>query len=298
MLKLKNSLSFIRLPVGRECACKYSSSNKLEITFDKPPANALQSREGPHTQVAEEKYEPNKVATEELRWRTPWHQKEGQYHSFLRVFYTEKNRRSTLQRLQTQIDLSPSAIKKWWAKKKEESEIVQQAYLPERNQILGNELAAAHFIVARGGAVKFFNHDEWVKADERGKYDLPRFYEEGWELQAIDCADMPLYYEGLVNLYDLRNVEWLSLNGCENMDDWCVDRITNQFSHSLIYLDLRNCPNISARGIGCLYKLQKLKILYLDDFMKSTVYEYTCLLLEEIMPNLEIRSNPVTFEIK
>ncbi|VEN41651.1 unnamed protein product [Callosobruchus maculatus] len=298
MLKLKYSVSLMRVPVTNICACTYSDSNKLEITFDKPACNALQKVEEQHTEVAQEKYDPNKVAKDEFRWRTPWHQKEGQHYSFLRAFYSEKSKTSTLSWRQQPIDLSPSGIKNWWAKKKEISEIVQQSYIPERNQVLGNELAAAHFIVARGGAVKFHGVDHWVKANERGKYDLPKLYEEGWNLEGIDCSDMSIYYEGLVNFYDLQNVEWLSLNGCEYMDDWCLDRITNIFSHSLIYLDIRNCPNISARGVGCLYKLRKLKILYVDDFMKSTVYEYTCLLLEELMPELEIRSDPVTFEVK
>nr|CAI5847309.1 unnamed protein product [Callosobruchus analis] len=298
MLKLKNSVSLMRLPVTNICSCRYSDSNKLEITYDKPESNALTKVEEQETQVTEEKYNPNKVSKDEFVWRTPWHQKEGQYYSFLRVFYSERSKRSTLQKLQAPIDLSPSGIKKWWAKKKETSEILMQSYIPERNQILGNELAAAHFIVARGGAVKFHSDDKWVKADEKGKYDLPKVYEEDWYIQAIDCRDMSIYYEGLVNFYDLKNVEWLSFNGCEHIDDWCLDRITNIFSHSLVYLDIRNCPNISARGVGCLYKLRKLKILYVDDLMKSTVYEYTCLLLEELMPELEIRSNPVTFDVK
>lgn len=45
--------------------------------------------------------------------------------------------------------------------------------IPERHLILGNDLAAAHFIVSRGGSVKFLNDDEWHKMDEKLDYVLP-----------------------------------------------------------------------------------------------------------------------------
>ncbi|KAJ8983762.1 hypothetical protein NQ317_006094 [Molorchus minor] len=230
-----------------------------------------------------------------MQWRTPWHITEGQHYRFLRTFYKEGSNRKLLKLLQTSIDLSPSSVRKWLEKKKYEREAQMQSYIPERHQMLGNELAAAHFIVYRGGAVKFFNEDIWIKADDNKEYSLPSQYEPDKHLQAIDCTDMNLYYEGLINLDGLKQLEWLSLNGCEKMDDWCMDKISNIFSHSLIYLDIRNCPNISEKGIGALYKLRNLKILYMDDFLRSTTYELTCLLLQEVNPDLEIMSDPIVF---
>ncbi|RZB40342.1 ATP synthase subunit s-like protein, partial [Asbolus verrucosus] len=236
-----------------------------------------------------EKYDPKNVTKADMKWRTPWHQKEGHHYSTLRSFYSEDNQTNLLKLLQTPIDLSPSAIKKWWAKKQEYKEIVLQSYLPERNQILGNELAAAHFIVHRGGAVKFYTQDKWIKANENQEYKLPRFYEEDKILQAIDCSNMNLYYEGLLNLRDLKKVEWLSFNGVEQFDDWCLDRISNLFSHSLIYLDIRNCPNYTERGLGALYKMENLKILCIDDLLMTTSFEMTCLMLQEVNPHLDIQ---------
>lgn len=116
-------------------------------------------------------------------------------------------------------------------------------------------------------------------------------------LQAIDCTGMTLKYEGLDNLRGLRNVEWLSLNGCQYMEDFCMDTISNIFSHSLLYLDLRNCLNITERGIGALYKMPHLKMLYLDDMLKDTRYELTCLFLEELNPALQVKSDVINFEI-
>ncbi|XP_023019946.1 distal membrane arm assembly component 2 [Leptinotarsa decemlineata] len=287
MYKFVNGSRFTRQSVLRQCCCGMSKNSDTE-----DPGKALVVKD-----LRSKLKESNSVTSDQMQWRTSWHQEQGEHYSFLRTFYKESNNRSLLQKIQSPIDFSPSGIKKWWGKKVDEYEIISQSYIPERHQILGNELAAAHFIVYRGGAVKFFNEDKWIKANEYKEYSLPRHYQTDKYLQAIDCSNMNLRYEGLVNIRGLKKVEWLSLNGCDNMDDWCLDTISNIFSHSLLYLDLRNCPKITYRGIGALYKMQNLKILYLDDFLKSTVYELTCLMLQEVNPDLDIKSDPVTFEI-
>lgn len=275
------------------CHCKYS--DQASSNTSKDDGNRHTPTES--TKIVPKEYNPKDVTKEDTQWRTPWHQKDGNYYGFLRTFYKEDNNVDILKALQTNIDLRPSAIKKWWNKKSEESEILAQGYIPERNETLGNELAAAHFIVARGGAVKFHHDDKWIKADEHGNYNLPRFYTEGKVLEAIDCTDTNLYYEGLFNLEELQDVKWISFNGCEKVDDWFIDKVSNVFSHSLVYLDLRNCNNITPNGVGALYKMNNLKILYLDDFLRSTTYELTCLLLQEVNPSLDIKSDKVTFEI-
>lgn len=223
-----------------------------------------------------------------MKWRTPWHEKEGQHFDALRSFYSEHNNIVTMKFLQTPFDLRPSSIKQWWLEKKEFKAAYLQSYIPDRNRILGNELAAAHFVVHRGGAIKFYGENHWIKADDRNNYSLPRTYDSSKILQAIDCTDMQLYFEGLANFRDLENVEWLSLNSCEKLDDWALDRISNIFSHSLLYLDLRGLPLITHRGIGALYKMQNLKILYVDNDMFSTEFEMTCLILEHLNKDLQI----------
>lgn len=243
------------------------------------------------TEITSKEIAKMKLTTkEDMQWRTPWHQKEGQYYSMLRTFYSEDNNSYVLKFLQQPINLTPAAIKNWWMKREEKKKIMLQQYIPERNQILGNELAAAHFIVYRHGLVKFFGEESWVKLNELGEYSLPKHYQDNMFLQAIDCTDMELYYEGLVNLRDLRQLEWLSLNGCEKLDDWAIDRISYQFRKSMLYLDLRNMPLVTFRGLGALYKMDKLKILYVDDNFISSEFEMTCLLLQELKPDLDIRT--------
>lgn len=274
--------------------CNNISSFKKCLSDSKVPAPVEEKMPRKLTNLSEitskEMAKMKLTTKEDMQWRTPWHQKEGQYYSMLRTFYSEENNSYVLKFLQQPINLTPSAIKNWWMKREEKKKIMLQQYIPERNQILGNELAAAHFIVYRGGLVKFFGEEIWVKRNDLGEYNLPKHYQDNMFLQAIDCTDMELYYEGLVNLRDLRQVEWLSLNGCEKLDDWSIDRISYQFRESLLYLDLRNLPLVTFRGLGALYKMEKLKILYVDDNFISSEFEMTCLLLQELKPDLDIRT--------
>jgi hypothetical protein len=46
-------------------------------------------------------------------------------------------------------------------------------FIAERHLYLGPDLAAAHFLVHRGAAVKFIGNDVWFKRDDKGRYSLP-----------------------------------------------------------------------------------------------------------------------------
>lgn len=70
----------------------------------------------------------------------------------------------------------------------------------ERLDMLGPDLAAAHFIVFREGRVKFHGHTDWVFSNEDDEYDLPVFKTEGFLLQEVDFSNMRVHYEGLENL--------------------------------------------------------------------------------------------------
>ena len=228
---------------------------------------------------------------EDLKWRTPWHKNEGAYYSSgLRAFYDDDNKVALLKLLQTPLNLTPTSVKKFFKFLDEDRNLVTQYYLPERSRVLGNELAAAHFTLYRGGSVKFFGEDDWRKADVWGEYDLPNTYRDDIFVQAIDCSGMRLHYEGLQNYRGLQQMEWLRLKECQNMDDWCLDIVGNLFKHSLLYLDIRDCPSITFRGLGALCKMEKLKILVVDDIYESDEYEMMCLMLQEENPHLDIKT--------
>lgn len=100
---------------------------------------------------------------------------------------------------------------------------------------------------------------------------------------------MVLHYEGLATLRGLENLEWLCLMGSYYLDDWCLDKISNIFSHSLLYLDLRDCPNITLAGFGSIQKFVKLKMVLVNTFLDTQEFELIRLMLEEINPKLDIR---------
>lgn len=282
MLKLQNFKRILQQNDKlQRCLCSAAPKDpKTSMSIELTKSSAIQTKQQAKAELA---------TKEDMKWRTPWHEKEGEYYTMLRGFYDDKPASPFLRFVQQPFDMSPSAFKGWWAKKKEREAIALQQYLPERHAMLGSELAAAHFLVHRGAAVKFFGDDKWIKANALNDYELPKKYQDDLYLQAIDCTDVELYYEGMVNLKNLKSLEWLSLNGCEKLDDWALDRIGNIFSHSLLYLDLRNIPDITHRGIEALCKLEHLKILYIDDIFASKEFEMTCLLLQEHNPSLDIR---------
>lgn len=234
-------------------------------------------------------YDVSKVTKEDLIWRTSKNDENKQYFKVLRVFYKATNNVEVVKTLQSSWNFTYTGIKKWIIRKNKEKEVANQAYNTLRNETLGYELAAAHFIVYRGGAIKFHGDDKWIKANEYKDYNLPTYYVRDKYIEAIDCEDTDLYYEGLQNLRNIRFLKWLSFNDCPNFDDWCLDTICGQHYKSLVYLDLRNCPNLTHRGLVALWKMEKLKILYLDDLVRSTEYEMTILMLQEHLPLLDIK---------
>ncbi|XP_067009404.2 distal membrane-arm assembly complex protein 2 [Anabrus simplex] len=226
---------------------------------------------------------------EKKPFRIPWHQQEGEWYSAFKLFAPEKGMKPDIVRfLQTPIDLRPQKIRKWWLKRKELKAIMNQGFIPERHEILGNDLAAAHFIVYRNGSIKFCGRTDWVKQNEEEEYDLPEKYVPDLYVEAIDASNMPIYYEGLRNLYGLKHLKWLSFNSCPYFDDWCMDRISGEYMETLEYLDISNCRNVTERGLCALYRFQKLQTLKVHNLANSKTFQLVCLLLEDIMPNLKI----------
>lgn len=163
-----------------------------------------------------------------------------------------------------------------------------QRFIPERLLFLGSDLAAAHFLVHRGSAVKFIGSDMWIKRDKKGKYDLPGRKVPDLYLEAIDASDTELMFEGFDNLYDLRYVRLLRLAGCRYADDWMMGRIGAMFSQSLEMLDLSDCDRITAKGLAGLKSLKKLRFLRLEGMDHIKDIAKTALLLEESIPGLKV----------
>lgn len=240
-------------------------------------------------EISKERSDDKKEVSSEYQWRAS-REREQEWYSKLKLFSSDSNNTDVIKFLQSDIDLRPSTIKNWYLRKQEDTERYLQSYIPERNQILGDNLAASHFIVYRGGKVKFHGKEKWIVHDENIDLNLPDRYVPTYIVQAIDCSGVNIFYEGLANFSGLHKLEWFSLNGCKQVDDWCLDRISNIFRDSIKYLDIRNCDKITYRGIGALHRCTKLEKLLLDSFTKTKELEMTCLMLQELSPKLDIRT--------
>lgn len=91
---------------------------------------------------------------EKLEWRKPFYEHEGFWKSKFSLFTSEKSNADIISALQQPINLSPNTIKKYFEKRRIDKTKAMQQFMPERHRILGNDLAAAHFVVHRGGAVR------------------------------------------------------------------------------------------------------------------------------------------------
>ncbi|XP_047114430.1 uncharacterized protein LOC124794816 isoform X1 [Schistocerca piceifrons] len=103
--------------------------------------------------------------------RVPWQKKEGEWRSKLTAFAPDEGKAIGPDIIN--FFRGPLSFKQWFANVKEGHADHLQRFIPERHDILGCDLATAHFIVHRGGSVKFCDHSEWIKKDENDEYDLP-----------------------------------------------------------------------------------------------------------------------------
>ncbi|KAH8378805.1 hypothetical protein KR009_001432 [Drosophila setifemur] len=229
------------------------------------------------------------LATDKLKlnWRTPIGDRPQDWNSKLKLFSNSEQTSDFIVMMQKPLDLSPKSMRQWWAKRQERIERHMQQYIPERHKILGADLAAAHFILYRGGAAKFLNDSQWHRATEDGEFNLPNKFDPSYKVEALRCDNMNLYYEGLENLRSLGFLKFLSFHNVKSFDDWCLDRISGSGYSHLEVLDLSK-TQITTNGLSCLYRLPKLKLLILDDPKANLEMELATAMLEEAMPGLKI----------
>lgn len=89
-----------------------------------------------------------------LKWRLPHKDNKGVWFSKLRVFAPERQNMERIMRMAKPWDFS---IGNYFDKRRRnmlEVDAFMQSFIVERHKILGNDLAAAHFLVHRGGLIK------------------------------------------------------------------------------------------------------------------------------------------------
>jgi len=229
---------------------------------------------------------------EKESWGTPPEKMEIPEHEWKSMFHYFEPKKGIsidfVHRLQKGYDISPQGFKNWYLRKKEEKNKFTQTYMSERVQALGFDLAAAHFIVFRGGRVQFKGAKIWTSQDEDGEYTLPGRYQEGIHIEALDASGTTLVYEGFECLSNLRFLKRLSLSTCPLVDDWCIDRLCGQYANTLEHLDLSHCRGVTENGISALARLRNLKTLNLEGMDHVKNIQILCVLLEENNSNLSI----------
>ncbi|XP_043282145.1 distal membrane-arm assembly complex protein 2 [Venturia canescens] len=196
---------------------------------------------------------------------------------------TKKKKKYVL--IGTRMKVGPIDFGRWWKQQKINYIKHEQQFVEERHRILGCELAAAHFLVHRGGKVKFLGAEQWTQRNKDGLYELPETYDPKYQITHLDASGMPLYYEGIENFQNLIKCTWANFSNNPNFDDWCVDRLIPHLPN-VKYLDISECKNISERALQAIYKLDHLKVLVITDFNRKPSFELSCSMLEECMPNL------------
>ncbi|KAF6205668.1 hypothetical protein GE061_019841 [Apolygus lucorum] len=208
---------------------------------------------------------------------------------WLRAFATSTRRSMELYRYHPKY-FTVSKFKAWIDKHKNNIEVMGQAYIPERHQTLGSDLATAHFIVYRKGKVKFVGQKGWFELNEETQRctELPVRYTRGWYLEALDASGTGLRYEGLANLVKLKKLKWLRLKNCEHVDNWFMDRLSGELGKTIEYLDLSGCTQLTEGILSCMYRFENLKELDLTGVPTTPSFELGCLLLEDTIPGLKI----------
>lgn len=183
-------------------------------------------------------------------------------------------------------DWSIKSMHSWYKRKRVEFHKYNQRYVTERVKSLGSDIAAAHFVVYRGGAIRFRGQDDFISwTDKKEEYhvNLPLTYDPNYFIEAIDGSDLMFYYQGLENFKNLYKLKWLKLKNNPVLDNWCLDYIGHAIPN-LEYLDISNCPKVTAAGIAGLQKLTQLKTLVINS--NNIEIQMACFALEDIIPGL------------
>ena len=73
------------------------------------------------------------------------------------------------------------------------------SFVQERHEFLGPDLATAHFVVARGGAVRFKGIDEWFEMNDKEEIGFPRVKIPDMFVEAIDVSGTSMMYQSFDN---------------------------------------------------------------------------------------------------
>lgn len=222
-------------------------------------------------------------------WRKPISENESIWKSKLAIFGSKKFRANLTK--YNPVNLKYMSFGEFWTSIRIKKMRHDQSFREDRLSILGCDLAAAHFTVYRGGAVKFCHLSNWVRDDKNKKRDydddLPNSYHPDYVVEAIDFSGTEIIYEGLKNIENLKMLKWLSFACCNFYDDWCLDRISGEFGETLEYLDI-SYTGVTHHGLTALYRFKNLKTLKVYGYSEYLEFWLFCQELKKAFPNMII----------
>lgn len=101
------------------------------------------------------------LAKKKLQWRKPFNEQDSFWKSKFGLWSDDKSEEAsfdTIELMQTEFDFSWKGMKERRERKRSKLQALMQQFIPERHDILGNDLAAAHFVCFRRGSVKYGSH--------------------------------------------------------------------------------------------------------------------------------------------
>ncbi|KAK0054854.1 ATP synthase subunit s-like protein [Biomphalaria pfeifferi] len=158
-------------------------------------------------------------------------------------------------------------------------------YREDRVKVLGHDLAAAHFIVHRGGAVKFVGRETWLVKNKEGQVPLPNTCIDNMHLEAVDLSNTKFTQVSAENLAPLSHLRYIRMHNCPYLDDWFLAKL-HPLKDTLEFLDINNCPEITDNGLSCLHHFSNLQCLRVSNLERVKNIGLMCLLLEDRIPNL------------
>ncbi|XP_057319135.1 distal membrane-arm assembly complex protein 2 [Microplitis mediator] len=205
--------------------------------------------------------------------------------SFLGMFNNQADRDDAGGFIFRGKTFNPTDFRHWYKIRQYEYLQFDQKYLTDRNQALGNDLAAVHFVVYRKGKIRKKGETEMWDISDMIK--IPNSYQRDWYVEEIDVSNTTIVYEGIENFKHLKWLRRLTFKNCKYFDDWCLDRVVG-LCPTVEYLDISECEKVTERGLEALYRAWNLKDLIVTDYSDSPAFELTCMMIEDCLPNLKI----------
>ncbi|XP_074075256.1 distal membrane-arm assembly complex protein 2 isoform X2 [Macrotis lagotis] len=150
----------------------------------------------------------------------------------------------------------------------------------------GPNVAAAHFVLTQGGAIRF-QDQEWILPQDKNRFFRNCLQFQNLPLEEVDASGCVINYYGLENLVHLPRLRSLKLCGCPYVDDWCLSRL-HSLSSCLQELSLAGCPRVTERGLACLHHLRNLRCLDISNLPAVSNKGLIQILVEEMLPDCEV----------